>query len=305
MRIASALWHAVTPLPQYDTISSPSGANRARSASGVEEPAVRAEVAAAGPVDRRRDVPGDAVDRLDLAAIALGRARIDDGDAAQPRLERVPLDRPRPGVAQREVTRPRRRHVRRQLAADRDPRLDAAVEQADVGMAEVVEHPPQPGRDRPARVVVGDDGAGVVEPELGHPRGEGGGGGERMPARSRRRREVGVEVDEHRAGQVPLGVVAPALRPVVQPPADVGDSQVRVAEAVLQGLGGDQGHGRRIRRPEPCYPLPRRRDGAPTRALAGPVGPSLRRSSVVERVTVNHLVVGSNPTAGASFPSTK
>ena len=33
MRIARALWHAVTPLPQYDTISSPSGANRARSAS--------------------------------------------------------------------------------------------------------------------------------------------------------------------------------------------------------------------------------------------------------------------------------
>ena len=52
MRIASALWHAVTPLPQdVTTMSSPSGANRARSASGVEEPAVRAEVAAARPVD--------------------------------------------------------------------------------------------------------------------------------------------------------------------------------------------------------------------------------------------------------------
>ena len=41
-------------------------------------------------------------------------------------------------------------------------------------------------------------------------------------------------------------------------------------------------------------PLGCRRDGALPR-------PSLRRSSVVERAAVNRLVVGSNPTAGATF----
>ena len=53
-----------------------------------------------------------------------------------------------------------------------------------------------------------------------------------------------------------------------------------------------------------CYPSRRRSHAerssstAPTRGGRCP----LRRSSVVERVTVNHLVVGSNPTAGATPP---
>ena len=100
-----------------------------------------------------------------------------------------------------------------------------------------------------------------------------------MPARSRRCREVGVEVDEHRPGQVPFGVVAPALRPVAQPPADVGDPQVRVAEAVLQGLGGDQGHGRRIRGRSPAI-LSR---GAATAPRPGPSrAPWVLRSGVAQ-----------------------
>jgi hypothetical protein len=48
-----------------------------------------------------------------------------------------------------------------------------------------------------------------------------------------------------------------------------------------------------------CYPLARREAPRPT--LGPDPGPSLRRSSVVERAAVNRLVVGSSPTAGATF----
>ena len=250
MRIASALWHAVIAAaavrsrprrPAARTAPAGPSASRNRPSG--------AEVAAGRPVDAPSGCgPRRGVDRLDLAAVALRRPRIEDGDdlpAAATSV--VPVDRPRPGVAQRELAG-RRTPARRvgERAADRDPRLDPAVEQADVG----------DGRGRRASTTAGPRSCrprrrrrrwslASSKPSSRHPRGEGGRGGERVPARARRRREVARRGRRRppRAG-ARLGVVAPALRPVVQPPADVGDSQGRVAEAVLQGLGGDQGHGR-------------------------------------------------------------
>jgi hypothetical protein len=60
--------------------------------------------------------------------------------------------------------------------------------------------------------------------------------------------------------------------------------------------GGTAGPGAILRAGVPHRTPP---STAPTRGGRCP----LRRSSVVERVTVNHLVVGSNPTAGANFHS--
>ena len=112
-----------------------------------------------------------------------------------------------------------------------------AVEDADARVAEDVEHPPQPGGDRAARVVVGDDVARVVEPErreAARRRRPGTGSGWRPDPRCRR---GPVDVDEDRAGQVRRRVVAAALARVGEPPADVGDAQAGVVEAGEEVLG--------------------------------------------------------------------
>ena len=54
-------------------------------------------------------------------------------------------------------------------------------------------------------------------------------------------------------------------------------------------------------RPDPMLFFGAARPGRPMRAPSVPRRtPPFRRSSVVERATVNRLVVGSNPTAGAT-----
>ena len=178
-------------------------------------------------------------------------------------------------------------------------------------MAEVVEHPPQARGDRAAGVVVRHDRRSrrrCRAPRARPAKAAGSGSGWRPGPVGPD--EVAVDVDEDRAGQVGRLVVAAPLARIGEPPAHVGDAQRRVAEAREQVVGGDQravGHRRGVYAtvaPTPCYPVARRRDGAPD-DRPRPGRPSLRRSSVVERVTVNHLVVGSNPTAGANAPSAR
>ena len=196
-------------------------------------------------------------------------------------------------------------------AARREPRLDPAVEDADARVAEVVEHPPQPRGDRAASVVVGDDVARRRRsPGSARRSRERSRVGERMAPGTLGPDEVMVDVDEDRTGQVRGLVVAASLARIGKPPADIGDAQRGVVEAREEVVHGDQRAVRaspgslRHGRVDPCYPVARRGDCAPD-DRPRPGRPSLRRSSVVERVTVNHLVVGSNPTAGANAPRTK
>src|SRR5688572_17722144 len=53
---------------------------------------IRREVHVERRTDRRGDVAGDRVDRLDLAAVARGAARVQERDVAQPTLELLALD---------------------------------------------------------------------------------------------------------------------------------------------------------------------------------------------------------------------
>ncbi len=161
----------------------------------------------------------------------------------------------------------------------------------------------------------------VADPKGAQCGGECRGVGEGMTPRAGRRGEHGVEVDEDGAGEVRLGVGDPARGGRRERPTHVGDSQARVVEEGCQVGRRDQAHGpsiasgagpgavageeavrRRAAAPS-CYSSARRGLGRPARLAPPRRAPTFRRSSVVERATVNRLVVGSNPTAGATFPS--
>ncbi len=198
-------------------------------------------------------------------------------------------------AARRELHRRPPRHLRRQLAPGRAPGREPAVEDRHLRVSEVVEHPPQAGGRRPADVVVGDDEMLRSDAQLAEARGQVGRAGEWMAAGALRRREDRVVVDEDRAGDVAGLVLGRAAIRLSEVPANVGDPDriVAVVEARQELGGGDQGH--RVRMLS-CRAAPRRRPRPPDG------GPSLRRSSVVERAAVNRLVVGSSPTAGAKIP---
>ena len=248
-RMANALWHAVTPLPQYETTRHPA-ARTAREAHRRQEPAVRPEVAAARPVDRGGDVAGDGVDRLDLAPVAFRRPRVDQRDLPEPLVQRS-----------RSIVRDQRSRSRSRPGGQSGTSVVRAP--ADAVQAWI---PPSSRARRDAR---GRRASTTAAPRSSRPRRrrrrscwrrrtrarpggrEVGRGGEGMTTRARRRGEVAIEVDEHGARQVPVGVVAPPLLAIVEPPADVGDAQARVVKPVAQRLRGEQGHGRRIDVGEP------------------------------------------------------
>ena len=72
---------------------------------GRRKPPVGAEVAAARAADRPSGCGRARVDGLDVAAVALGRPRVDHADGAEPCGQAVAVDRPRPVVREREVAR--------------------------------------------------------------------------------------------------------------------------------------------------------------------------------------------------------
>ena len=107
-------------------------------------------------------------------------------------------------------------------------------------------------------------------------------------------------------GRCPASYFTRPCAGLAEDPADVDNPEIRVRQAGGKILGRDQGHAGSVahrrawvrRGPRAILSAgatPRRR--APDRL---PV-PPLRRSSVVERAAVNRLVVGSSPTAGATF----
>ena len=168
--------------------------------------------------------------------------------------------------------------LRRQLATRADPALEPAVEDGLApAMAQVVEHPPQPGGDPAADVVVGDDEIVRADPRGRQAAGEVGRDRQRVAARppgTGRERKVAVEVEEDRTGQV-AGLVGAASGPdLAEDPADVDDPDVRIVDPGDELLRRDErraDHTTEYAR-RPCYPLRRRG--------AGPAPPSdrLRRS---------------------------
>ncbi|HEY2052931.1 MAG TPA: hypothetical protein VGH14_03245 [Solirubrobacterales bacterium] len=109
------------------------------------------------------------------------------------------------------------------------------------------QHPDQPPGDHPARVVVGDHGVVVADPERGHRGGEGLRHGQRVASglgRVGMTDERRVEVDEDRAGDVPARVGGAARAPV-EVPAAVGEDDL--APVVLDPVDVDErrdhGHG--------------------------------------------------------------
>ena len=146
------------------------------------------------PVHGPGDPAGDRVDRLDLAAVALRGARVDDDQPglAESRRELLRVDR----VA---LAHPRDELARLDLllaAAHRpEPRVETAAQHRDVLVAVVAEEPPQPCRAARGAVVIGDDEDALADPgapggcrERRRPAAAGAAPGPRSTGRTARRR---------------------------------------------------------------------------------------------------------------------
>ena len=139
--------------------------------------------------------PGDAVDRLDFAAIAFGRPRID-----QPRRSASPTavrPRPRPRPCPRAANR---RTFARAGFRDRRPSADASAihranppsSTATLVVAHPAKQPPQPAREHAVVLIVGDDLDAVGDAEPAKRPGE----------RRRVRQRMAAVVPRQRAGEV-------------------------------------------------------------------------------------------------------
>ena len=208
--------------------------DRRGAAVGAERMESRLEVIrvpeAAGLVDvprpwrasRSWDVTRTRVDRFDVAPIPLGGAGVEQRRSSGAQL----LDARRihdltrgPGATGERTRRPWLATTRLERCC---PRRNPAIENGGTP-AGTGEHPPQPGRDRPAGVVVGHDEVAVAESERRHGAGEVLGRGQRMASRAvaGRAGKNRLDVDEDRAGDVP-GLVRDPSAPAVEVPAHVG-----------------------------------------------------------------------------------
>ncbi len=191
---------------------------------GAAERLVGVQVVAEERAERAGDVPGAGVHRFGLAAVALGGAGVQDERGGAGVVDGGQVGRqPR---ARRE--RAARRGVLGPLGQPARPGAEAAVQQGGVH-PQGPEQPHQPTRDGAAGVVIGDDQRVVRDARRPHAFGEHLRGRQRVPAAldGRRRRQVGVQVDEHRPRQV-AGQVLDAAVAAVQVPADVAEDGLGV-----------------------------------------------------------------------------
>src|SRR4029079_15102073 len=137
---------------------------------------------------------------------------------------------------------PRRKHrnLLRQWQPSRGPRPDPAVEHSHRAMPQVVEHPPEPGRDPPAEIVIPDDRVLVPDPDLLQPPTEYPWIRQRMPAGPRRRCQVAIDVEMQRAGQVARFVRQASLAGLAEIPATVDHAEQGVVDRGCQGRYVDQ-----------------------------------------------------------------
>src|SRR5207247_2173002 len=158
--------------------------------------------------------PGDRVDRLDVAAIALRDAGVEQNDLAEALLQLVWLDRVTGPAARLELGR-----LNVLVASPQRPQPASEVEHRAVVVSEVAQQPPEPlgAAHRAVRhdeITVADTGSPGCLRELRLAR-------QRVPsAGTRRRGEVLLDVEEGRTGDVPLEVELAAARRIPQlPPA--------------------------------------------------------------------------------------
>ena len=170
---------------------------------------------------------GDRIDRLDLAPVALRCSGIQQDHAAETVGERLAVDDVAPSRRQGHRGGRPLRDIGRQRQARRRPGADPAVEEVDVAMTEVVEHPPQPCRVAAADVVVGHDRVLVADPELPEVLSERARVGEGMAswcAEPLLVREVRIEVEVDRTRDVPGIVGRPSGPRLAEDPAHVHDA---------------------------------------------------------------------------------
>ena len=189
--------------------------------------------------------PGDGVDRLDLAAVARAGPGIEDHrapSAAQPAEQVAPVDDPRPMIGEVQLGGLELGLVGRRRQAQRQPRRQATVEDRGPRVAEVVQHPPQSGRHPAADVVVDRDQVAIADPGPAEAGGERERIGQRMAAGALGGRQVAVDVEVNRVGQVTCVIGGASRTGLAQVPADVDDPQVGIVDPGGKLLGADQAH---------------------------------------------------------------
>ncbi|CAN0626764.1 conserved protein of unknown function [Burkholderia multivorans] len=119
-------------------------------------------------VERAGDVAADAVERFVFAAIAVGRARVDDDACARREIREhgLRVDGYFERRLRAEIADGDARHVGRQRLAGRFPGLHAAVEHCDRVVAEPAQQPPQARGIHPALRIVDDDLLTVLQPAI-------------------------------------------------------------------------------------------------------------------------------------------
>lgn len=184
----------------------------------------------------------DRIDRLDLASISFACSRIQEYHIAEAVLQRVAVDRAAPSGCQGEVGWLMRWDVGRQHTAGGQILADASVEHMNVGVAERVEHPPQPGSDSATSIVIGDDG--VLGPDA--PGAKKGGEADRirkrMAARTLRSGQVLVEIEKDSPRDMASEVVSATATALCQGPPYVCHSQSGIVQTSDEVGRAHEGH---------------------------------------------------------------
>ena len=196
-----------------------------------------------GHVERARDVTGDRVDRLGFAAVALRCPHVDELTDSGPCRGVVRVEGGDRSLPHGDVPSIGRDVVGRDGSG---PRVHPAVEHPHGLDARPAQRPPRPCRWEQVAGVDDHDVVALVDAGATERRLEVGRVGEWVAALGARRSgEVGMEVHEHRAGDV-AGVVGGAVGPTGQRPAHVEhDRRVVTGERVGQLVAGDQGGDQR------------------------------------------------------------
>ena len=219
---------------------------RQERATGLDEAGVDRRV------DGRRDVARHRIDRLGLAAVARSAARVEQDHGAEPDPQLLARDHPVPVLAEVEIRGRPLRSVGRQLATGRGPGGEPTIEHAHPPVTEDVEHPPQPGGDPAADVVIPDDEVFVADAGQAETGRELGGGGQGVATRRSVTGRIGqivVEIDVDGPRDVARGVRDGARPRPTQDPTAVDDPEVVGAgldEVAQLGRGDERpeiGHG--------------------------------------------------------------
>ena len=224
-------------------------------------------------------VPGDRVDRLGLAGVALGRAGVEQQPVARQRRRTVRVERRQlPGRTSTSPCRSAGSSVETGSPAATHAAYPPSSTRTS-GTPDPAQHPPGPRGGIRLPAVVDDDAAVLGDPGPAQQGFDDGDVGQRVPPTvAGRSGELGVEVDEERARHVAGVVVLPPRGGVRrrQRPADVEHDDV--LDLVGELRGGDEVGHRAIVASSPCAcsPGPRARV-APVERPVGAAGPAPAR----------------------------